>query len=49
MAMSAWVVLAGLCLFYFAVGLWAVSKIFPSDRATTPVSKPSRQPKAPRT
>lgn len=36
MAMSTWLALAGICLLYVGLGLWAVSQIFPSDRATTP-------------
>ena len=36
MAISTWLALAGICLIYVSLGLWAVSQIFPSDRATTP-------------
>ncbi len=43
MAMSAWLTLAGVCLLYVALGLWAVSKIFPCDRVTTPGSDPDQQ------
>ena len=36
MAMSTWFVLGVICLLYVAFGLWAVSQIFPRDRAATP-------------
>ncbi|MEP7017971.1 MAG: hypothetical protein ABI899_08130 [Actinomycetota bacterium] len=35
MAISGWLVLVAICLIYVAIGLWAISKIFPGDRATT--------------
>ena len=35
MAMSDWLVLAGVCLLYVVAGLWAISRIFPGGRATT--------------
>ena len=38
MAMSGWLVLAAICLIYVAFGLWAISRIFPGDRATTRTS-----------
>ena len=43
MAMSAWLALAGACLFYVALGLWAVSQIFPTGRATLTGSGPDQQ------
>lgn len=36
MAMSTWFALGVICLLYVALGLWAVSQIFPHDRAATP-------------
>jgi hypothetical protein len=35
MAISSWLVLAGVCLLYVALGLWAVSQIFPKAVGTT--------------
>jgi len=49
MAMSGWLVLAGVCLLYIALGLWAVSQIFPSDRGTTPEPGPDQQQESSRT
>jgi hypothetical protein len=49
MAISAWLILAGVCLLYVAIGLWAVSRIFPCDQATTPGSHPDHQQERPRT
>lgn len=36
MAMSTWLFLAGICVIYVALGFWAVSQIFPRDRAAAP-------------
>lgn len=30
MAISTWLVVIGVCLIYVAIGLWAVTQIFPS-------------------
>ena len=49
MAISAWLVLAGICLIYVALGFWAISQIFPSDRAATPGSGVDQQQEAPKT
>ena len=49
MAMSTWLVLGVICPLYVALGLWAVSQIFPSDPATTPGSDPDQPQKGPRT
>lgn len=35
MATSAWLAVAGVCLLYVALGLWAVCHIFPTHRAGT--------------
>ncbi len=43
MAVSGWLVLAAICLIYVAIGLWAMSKIFPGDRATTRTSEQKDQ------
>ena len=43
MAISGWLVLAGACLTYVALGLWAISKIFPWNRTPTPGSDPEQQ------
>ena len=43
MAISAWLVLAGVCLLYVALGPLAVSQIFPCDQDTTPGSDPDQQ------
>jgi hypothetical protein len=49
MAMSSWLVLAGICLIYVALGFWAVSQIFPCDRAATPGSDLDQRQEAPKT
>ena len=49
MAMSDWLVLVGVCLLYVVAGLWAISRIFPSGRATTAASDRHQQRKGPRT
>ena len=49
MAMSTWLALGVICLLYVALGLWAVSQIFPSDRAATPGFDPNKQQERSRT
>ena len=49
MAISDWLVLFGVCLLYVVAGLWAISRIFPSGRATTAASDQHQQRKRPRT
>jgi hypothetical protein len=41
MEMRTWLFLAGICMIYVALGFWAVSQIFPSDRAAAPRSDPA--------
>ncbi len=48
MATSSWLVLAGVCLLYIALGFWAVSQIFP-NRSTDRKPDPDRQPERLRT
>ena len=48
MAMSTWFVLGVFCLLYVAFGLWAVSQIFPRDRAGTKGLDPDQQQEGPR-
>jgi hypothetical protein len=49
MAMSDWLVLAGVCLLYVVAGLWAISRIFPSGgRAMTAGSDRHQQRKGPK-
>ena len=49
MAMSTWFALGVICLLYVALGLWAVSQIFPHDRAATPGFDPKKQQERSRT
>jgi hypothetical protein len=49
MAMSTWFALGVICLLYVALGLWAVSQIFPHDRAATPGFDPDQQQERSRT
>ena len=49
MAMSTWFALGVICLLYVALGLWAVSQIFPNDRAATPGFDPKKQQERSRT
>ena len=49
MAMSTWLALGVICLLYVALGLWAVSQIFPNDRAATPEFDPAQQQERSRT
>ena len=49
MAMSTWFALGLICLLYVALGLWAVSQIFPNDRAATPRFDPDQQQERSRT
>ena len=44
MTIGTWVILTGLCLLYVGLGLWAVSHIFPGDRATR-LNNPDQQQK----
>ena len=44
MALGAWLVLAGVCLLYVALGVWAVAQIFPADRSGTHPPGPSPGP-----
>jgi len=43
MAIGTWFALGLICLLYVALGLWAVSQIFPNDRAATPRFDPDQQ------
>jgi hypothetical protein len=36
MATSGWLILAGVLVLYIALGLWAVSQIFPTDHDANP-------------
>jgi cytochrome c-type biogenesis protein CcmH/NrfG len=49
MAISTWLALGVICLLYLALGLWAVTQIFPQDRAATPESDPNKQQERSRT
>jgi hypothetical protein len=40
MAISGWLVVTGVCLLYVALGLWAVSQIFPTDHDPPPAPAP---------
>ena len=48
MGISSWLVLAGVCLLYIALGFWAVSQIFP-NRRTNRKPDPDRQSESLRT
>jgi len=49
MAMSTWFALGVICLLYVALELWAISQIFPHDRAATPEFDPNKQQERSRT
>ena len=49
MAMSTWFALGVICLLYVALAMWAVSQIFPNDRAATPRFDPDQQQERSRT
>lgn len=43
MATSGWLAVAGACPFYIAMGLWAISQIFPTDHDAPPAPRTDRQ------
>jgi len=45
MTIGTWLILAGFCLFYGGLGLWAVSRIFPGDHTVKRSSDPDQQRK----
>ena len=49
MAMSTWFALGVICLLYVALGLWAISQIFPRDSAATPGFDPEERQERSRT
>jgi len=42
MDVSTWIVLGGVSLLYVALGLWAVSQIFPTDKSSRTNTHPAR-------
>ncbi|WP_407343421.1 hypothetical protein [Pengzhenrongella phosphoraccumulans] len=42
--MSTWLVLGGVSLLYVALGLWAVSQIFPTDKSSRDKAQATRVP-----
>ncbi|MCR6492081.1 hypothetical protein [Cellulomonas sp. P24] len=44
MAISGWLILAGVLLLYVALGLWAVSQIFPTNNPNPHSSRRVREP-----
>jgi len=42
MDVSTWIVLGGVSLLYVALGLWAVSQIFPTDKSSRTDTHPTR-------
>ncbi|MGV8964689.1 MAG: hypothetical protein ACOH2F_00295 [Cellulomonas sp.] len=43
MDVSTWLVLGGVSLLYVALGLWAVSQIFPTDTSSRDDSRATRE------
>jgi len=49
MAVGTWFALGVICLLYVALGLWAVTQIFPHNRAAKPGHDPDQQQERPQT